>query len=181
LGDVLSIATGLWDWRYTEEHGKNAPGQEWLPFAAEMARGLLTEGIRVAASAGRGEESGLARLLHLLALEVQLCNLIGHSRPEEGSEHAFAYSVENLIGHGLPHGDLVGPGIVAMAAAQGQDIAPLREALEASGARLDRIPRDAAESTLRGLPAYIERHELPFSIGSTLDKRQIATALASLW
>jgi glycerol-1-phosphate dehydrogenase [NAD(P)+] len=181
LGDVLSIATGLWDWRYAEEHGRNASGQGWTPYVAESARILLDEGIRIAPSAGRGEQTGLERLLQLLALEVQLCSLIGHSRPEEGSEHAFAYSVENLVGHGLPHGDLVGPGIVALAAAQGQETGPLREALEASGARLDRIPRAAAEETLRDLSVYVARHGLPFGIASTLNETQIDLALASLW
>ena len=181
LGDVLSIATGLWDWRYADEQGKNPLGQRWIPYAAESAKVLLDEGIRIAASAGAGEVAGLAGLLQLLALEVQLCNLIGHSRPEEGSEHAFAYSVEHLVDHGLPHGDLVGPGIVAMAAAQGQEPDLLREALLAAGARLDRIPRPAAETTLRGLPAYVERHQLPFSVAHTLDATRIERALASLW
>ncbi len=181
LGDVLSIATGLWDWRYAEDRGRNAPGQAWIPYVAESAQILLEEGMRIAASAGRGEQAGLARLLELLALEVQLCSLIGHSRPEEGSEHAFAYSVENLVGHGLPHGDLVGPGIVALAAAQGQETGPLRDALESSGARLDRIPRAAAEETLRGLSAYVARHGLPFSIASTFSEEQREQALRSLW
>ncbi|MFN8592260.1 MAG: iron-containing alcohol dehydrogenase [Thermomicrobiales bacterium] len=181
LGDVLSIATGLWDWRYAEDQDRNIPGQRWTPYVADSARILLDEGIRIAASAGRGEREGLAGLLQLLALEVQLCSLIGHSRPEEGSEHAFAYSVENLTGHGLPHGDLVGPGIVALAAAQGQDVGQLRDALAAAGARLDRIPREFAETTLRGLPAYVARHGLPFSLANTLDEQQIDRALGSLW
>jgi glycerol-1-phosphate dehydrogenase [NAD(P)+] len=180
LSDVLSIATGLWDWRFAQDHGRNAPGQGWIPYVADSARIMLDEGIRIAPSAGRGEQTGLERLLQLLALEVQLCSLIGHSRPEEGSEHAFAYSVENLVGHGLPHGDLVGPGIVALAAAQGQETSPLRDALEASGARLDRVPRAAAEETLRGLSDYVARHGLPFSIASTLNEEQIDLALASL-
>ncbi|MCC7021220.1 MAG: iron-containing alcohol dehydrogenase [Thermomicrobiales bacterium] len=181
LGDVLSIATGIWDWRFAEQQGRNPPGERWIAYVADMARILLAEAIRVAESAGAGDQAGLARLLQLLALEVQLCSLIGHSRPEEGSEHAFAYSVENLVGLGLPHGDLVGPGIVAMAAAQGQETAPLRAALEASGARLDRIPAHAARATLSGLPAYAERHRLPFSIAHTLDDRQREAALRSLW
>jgi glycerol-1-phosphate dehydrogenase [NAD(P)+] len=181
LSDVLSIATGLWDWRYAEDRGENWTGQRWIPYAAQLAQVILEEGIRIAASAGRGEQAGLERLLQLLALEVQLCNLIGHSRPEEGSEHAFAYSVENLVGHGLPHGDLVGPGIVALAAAQGQEMAPPREALEAAGARLNHISREAAEATFRGLSEYVRHHGLPCSAASTLDQRQIEIALRSLW
>jgi glycerol-1-phosphate dehydrogenase [NAD(P)+] len=179
--DLLSIASGVWDWRFAEERGRNTPDEAWMPYAAALARAILDEGLGCAASAGRGEVSGLRRLLELLALEVQLCNLIGHSRPEEGSEHYFAYAVEQWLGPGLPHGDLVGPGILAIAAAQGQDIAPLRRALLDAGVRLGRIPRDAAEQTLRGLPDYVQRHHLPFGVGHVLDQDRVAAALRSLW
>lgn len=180
LGDVLSIATGLWDWRFAAERDANPPGMAWVGYAATVAESLLAESIAIAGSAGRGEAAGLRRLLDLLAMEVQLCNLLGHSRPEEGSEHAFAYAVENHVGHGLPHGDLVGPGIVAIAAAQGQEAAPLREALLLAGARLGRIPRDAAEVTLRALPAYVRHHDLPFGIAHELNEHRIAAALTAL-
>lgn len=181
LGDVLSIATGLHDWRFAEDHGRNAPGHEWQPWAAAVAGALLDEAIRVAPAAGAGQQAGLSRLLDLLAMEVQLCNLLGHSRPEEGSEHAFAYSVENLTGHGLPHGDLVGPGILALAAAQGQETRPLREALLASGARLDRIPVAAARATLESLGEYAVRHGLPFGMAHALDPDRVDRALAACW
>ncbi|CAN5611055.1 hypothetical protein BH23CHL5_BH23CHL5_07180 [soil metagenome] len=179
--DVLSIATGLWDWRFAEQRGKQATGQKWIPYAAMIAQTLLDEALTIAKSAGNGEVAGLARLLELLALEVQLCNLIGHSRPEEGTEHAFAYSIENLIGKGLPHGDLVGPGILAIAAAQGQSIDRLREALLASGARLDRIPARDAETTLIDLPAYVAKHGLPFGVGHELTERQREDAMQAVW
>jgi glycerol-1-phosphate dehydrogenase [NAD(P)+] len=179
IGDVLSIATGLWDWRFAEDHGRNAPGQHWQPWAASVAEALLAEAIRIAEPAGAGDHAGLARLLDLLAMEVQLCNLIGHSRPEEGSEHAFAYSVENLTGHGLPHGDLVGPGILAMAAAQGQETGALREALLASGARLDQISAPDVEQTLASLGSYVERHDLPFGVAHALDEARFGRAMAA--
>ena len=179
IGDVLSIATGLWDWRFAEEQGRNPVDQRWQPWAAETAGALLAEAVRIADAAGAGEQAGLARLLDLLAMEVQLCNLIGHSRPEEGSEHAFAYSVENLTGHGLPHGDLVGPGILAMAAAQGQETGALREALLGSGARLDRIPRADVEATLHSIGAYAERHGLPFGVAHVMDDARFERAVAA--
>ena len=59
-----------------------------------IAREVPDESMRIAASAGRGEQAGLFRLLDVLAIEVQLCSLLGHSRPDEGSEHAFAYAVK---------------------------------------------------------------------------------------
>jgi A-factor biosynthesis hotdog domain len=104
--------------------------------------------------------------LHLLAIEVQLCNLIGHSRPEEGSEHFLAYALEAhpAIGAGHAHGDLVGPAILAIAHLQGQDSEVLQEALLAAQVPLDRVPGMLMEETMRQLPMYVRQHQLPYGI-----------------
>ncbi len=166
--DVLSIATALWDWRFAHEQGKNPPEMAYIAHAAAAAEALLNGMLDCAEAAGAGDPDGLKRLLELLALEVQLCNLIGHSRPEEGSEHYFAYAVENVVGKGLLHGDLVSPGILLMAERQGQDTRPLHTALTACHQRLDRLPSAAVEETLAGLAAYCVRHDLPYGIAHTL-------------
>ena len=72
------------------------------------------------------------------------------------------------MGTGLPHGDLVGPGIVLMAARQGQEVALLRQALEACHIPLDNIPEPIIESTLHMLPAYVRDHDLPYGIAHEL-------------
>nr|MCU0513615.1 iron-containing alcohol dehydrogenase [Anaerolineae bacterium] len=82
--DVLSIATGLWDWEYAHQQGHNPPHMPFIPWVADMARGILRGALDCAEAAGRGDPDGLKHLLDGLALEVQLCNQIGHSRPEEG-------------------------------------------------------------------------------------------------
>lgn len=166
--DVLSIATGAWDWRYAHREGANPPAMAYQPWADQAAQGILTGALACAEAAGAGDPAGLKQLLDCLALEVQLCNQLGHSRPEEGSEHYFAYAVENRMGKGLPHGDLVGPGIVLMAEQQGQETAALRRALAACHVPLDRIPPAMVEVTLTELPAYVRRHELPFGIAHVL-------------
>ena len=166
--DVLSIATGSWDWRFAEEEGRNPAGMSFIPWVYDAAQVLLNAALDCAEAAGHGDREGLKQLLDCLVLEVQLCNQIGHSRPEEGSEHYFAYSVENVMGKGLPHGDLVGPGIVCMAEHQGQNTQRVRQALLACHARLDGIPSDLLQRTLRELPAYAEQHGLPFGIAHTL-------------
>lgn len=175
--DTLSIATGRWDWKYAEEKGRNSPQTRFIPFIDQMAEAILAGSLDCAASAGRGEREGLRQLLDGLALEVQMCNLIGHSRPEEGSEHYFAYSVENIMGKGLPHGDLVGPGILLMAEFQGQPTAPLRKALEDCRIPLDSIPRETILETLRGLPEYCTRHKLPYGIAHDLTDDRIQRIL----
>jgi glycerol-1-phosphate dehydrogenase [NAD(P)+] len=169
--DVLSIATGSWDWRLAEERGMNPPGMEYVPYVDQAAAAILQGAYDCAEAAGRGDPGGLKQLLDCLALEVQLCNLVGHARPEEGSEHYFAYAVEVEMDSGLPHGDLVGPGIVLMAERQGQDVTPLRRALEACHIPLGRIPERVVTSTLRALPEYVRRHELPYGIAHELDIR----------
>ncbi|MBL7199226.1 MAG: iron-containing alcohol dehydrogenase [Anaerolineae bacterium] len=166
--DLLSIATGSWDWRFAEEQGKNPEGMEYVPYVDQVAAGILQGALDCAEAAGRGDPAGLKQLLDCLALEVQLCNQIGHARPEEGSEHYFAYAVENAMGAGLAHGDLVGPGILLMAERQGQDLSPLRHALESCRIPLETIPQAVIESTLRSLPAYVRRHDLPYGIAHCL-------------
>jgi glycerol-1-phosphate dehydrogenase [NAD(P)+] len=93
-----------------------------------------------------------------------LCNQIGHSRPEEGSEHYFAYCVENILGHGLPHGDLVGPGIIHAARWQGQETDRLEAALNACHIPLDRIPAGVVEQVRKELSAFCLKHNLPYAI-----------------
>ena len=166
--DVLSIATGLWDWEFAEEEGKNPEGMELIPWAADAAQAVLQGALDCAEAAGAGDPAGLKQLLDCLAMEVQLCNLIGHSRPEEGSEHYFAYSVENLMGKGLSHGELVGPGILLIAEKQDQDVNELRYALEACNIPLNNIPQAMIKATLRGLPEYVRKHEFPFGIAHNL-------------
>ena len=166
--DVLSIATGLWDWHHAHQRGLNPPHAPFIPWVADVFRGILRGSVECAAAAGRGDTDGLRQLLHALATEVMVCNLIGHPRPEEGSEHYFAYSVENRMGKGLPHGDLVGPGILLMAALQGQEVAPLRDALRACHIPLRNIPDAVVRETLAGLPAYSTRHGLAHGIAHEL-------------
>jgi glycerol-1-phosphate dehydrogenase [NAD(P)+] len=166
--DVLSIATGLWDWELAAEKGQNPEGMELIPWVADAAQAILDGALECAEAAGMGDDDGLKQLLDCLALEVQLCNQIGHSRPEEGSEHYFAYAVENLLGKGFPHGDLVGPGILLMAEFQDQDTRELEFALQACHIPLDNIPEDVVGATLKGLPNYVRKHDLPYGIAHEL-------------
>ena len=168
ITDVLSIATGAWDWKFAHEQRKNPAGMEFIAWVYNNAQSILSGALDCAVAAGRGDRDGLKTLLDCLCMEVQLCNQVGHARPEEGSEHYFAYAVENEMGQGLPHGDLVGPGIMLMAKLQGQDTASLERALVACNVPLNKIPQDMIDQVLRILPTYCERHGLPFGIAHIL-------------
>jgi glycerol-1-phosphate dehydrogenase [NAD(P)+] len=168
ITDVMSIATGAWDWKFAHEQGKNPPGMEFIPWVYDNAQSILSGVLDCAEAAGRGDSDGLKTLYDCLAMEVQLCNQVGHARPEEGSEHYFAYAVENEMGHGLPHGDLVGPAILLIAKLQRQDTTRLEKALKACHVPLNNIPQDMVERTLKLLPAYCQKHNLAFGIAHTL-------------
>lgn len=168
ITDVMSIATGAWDWKFAHEQNKNPQGMKFIPWVYDNAQSILSGVLDCAEAAGRGDRNGLKTLYHCLALEVQLCNQVGHSRPEEGSEHYFAYAVENEMGHGLPHGDLVGPAILLIAKLQGQDTTRLEKALKACHVPLNNIPQDMIDRTLKILSSYCERHSLAFGIAHTL-------------
>lgn len=172
--DVLSIATGSWDWKFAEERGENPPEMKFTPFVAEVAKGILLGVLDCAEAAGRGDHSGLKQLLDCIALETQLLNQIGHARPEEGSEHYFAYAVENKVGAGKPHAELVCPGILLMATLQGQIIAPFKQAIKACNISLNTIPIEAIRETMRELPQYVRRHQLPYGIAHAINESLIA-------
>ena len=170
ITDVMSIATGCWDWKFAHERGLNPPGMEFMPWVYDNAQSILNGVLDCAEAAGRGDKDGLKTLYDCLAMEVQLCNQVGHARPEEGSEHYFAYSVENLMGRGLPHGDLVGPGIMIMSKIQGQATGPLEAALKACHIPLDRIPADVIQQTLKSLPGYVRKHNLAYGIAHEMER-----------
>ena len=170
ITDVMSIATGCWDWKLAHERGQNPAGMEFIPWVYENAQSILNGVLDCAEAAGRGDKDGLKTLYDCLAMEVQLCNQVGHARPEEGSEHYFAYSVENLVGHGLPHGDLVGPGIIIMSKLQGQATGPLEAALKACHIPLDSIPEPTIQQTLHSLLEYVRKHHLAYGIAHEMEK-----------
>jgi len=170
ITDVLSIATGCWDWRFAHARGRNPAGMELVPWVYDNAQSILAGVLDCAAAAGRGDRGGLKTLYDCLAMEVQLCNQVGHARPEEGSEHYFAYCIEQFTGPGRSHGELVGPGILLMAGRQGLATGPLRSAMEACAIPLDRIPPEAVRQTLDLLPGYCRKHKLPFGIAHTLQE-----------
>lgn len=168
ITDVLSIATGSWDWLFAHEQRRNPPGMAFVPWVYANAQSIYQGALDCAEAAGRGDPEGLKQLYDCLAMEVQLCNQVGHSRPEEGSEHYFAYCVESYLDHSYPHGDLVGPGILHMARLQGQDTHSLQAALTACHIQANAISIEMTERVFRQLPAYCQEHALPYGIAHTL-------------
>lgn len=172
IAEILSIVTGLLDWRYAAERNQNSEKERFQPWAAGLAAGIAQQAFKIAKGVGEGRIDALQNLLDLICAEVQLTNQLGHNRPQEGSEQYFAYAMESKIariGKSIPYADIIGPGILIAAALHGQDIAPIRATLQSAGIRLGQLKPDDIVDTLRNLPTYVREHELPYSILHDLD------------
>lgn len=166
IAEILSIVTGLLDWRYAAERSQNAAEERFLPWAAGIAAGLAQEAFKIAKGVGEGRVEALRELVRLMCIEVQLNNLLGHTRAQEGSEQFFAQAVEPRIirNYMLPYADLIGPGILVSSALHGQDITPIRATLASAGIRLNQITPDVVAQTIETLPQYVKQHNLPYTI-----------------
>lgn len=166
IAEILSIVTGLLDWRYAGERSKNRPEERFQPWAAGLAAGIAQQAFKIAKGVGDGRIESLRNLLDLICMEVQLTNQLGHNRPQEGSEQYFAYAIEPKVArdHGVPYADLIGPGIMLAAALHGQDVGPIRNTLETAGIRLGQLRPDDISDTLQNMRGYVQQHNLPFGI-----------------
>lgn len=174
ITEILSIVTGLLDWRYAAERNQNTELERFQPWAAGLAAGIAQQAFKIAKGVGEGRVDSLRNLLDLICMEVQLTNQLGHNRPQEGSEQYFASAIESKVarttgGASIPYADLVGPGIMIAAALHGQDVGPIRATLSSAGIRLGQLRPDDISETLRMLPDYVEENELPYSILNDLD------------
>ena len=61
ITDVLSIATGSWDWKYAHEHGKNPPSMEFIPWVYDIAQHILIGALDCAEAAVAAREMGSRR------------------------------------------------------------------------------------------------------------------------
>jgi len=165
-GDVLSIFTGLFDWKYANENYSNA--------IALMAKSILGSLFEDREEIKKGTRKGLESIVTALAMEVMLCNLYGNSRPEEGGEHFFTYCIENKMKRFL-HGEMVSLGVLITALIQNQDISQIKEFMDYTGInyRPRGISKKVIIETLIELPRYVTRHNLPHGIYHDFNYLQI--------
>jgi glycerol-1-phosphate dehydrogenase [NAD(P)+] len=172
--ESLSIATALWDWRFAEQQQKNSPTMAFVEYADSVAQSVFKGAVDSAAAAGQGDTSAIKYLIDCLCLQVRLCNQIGHNRPQEGSEHYFAYVAEQVVGQPVPQSELLAPGILMTAALQGQETLALQQALQACHVPLNTLSRQQIEQVIRLLPDYCEQQQLPYGIAHTFRSRDIS-------
>lgn len=160
--DVLSIVTGLLDWRYAAQKGKNPPEQRFSTWAAGVTAGLAKQALSSAAAIGQGNMDALQTMLDMMMISVQVCNQLGHNRARAGSEHTLAQILAPRVQPGLIHAEIAAPLLVFVSALHGQDPTPLHDALQAAGVKLDLLVNTDVQLVLDDLTALLAGH--PYSI-----------------
>jgi len=164
VGDLLSIHTGLDDWRRGAGAGRIA-----IDDAVAAAAGTVLDRIEaLAPEIGRVSDGGLEGVLRAYAEVNALLLRVGHAGPEEGSEHYFGYRLEQLTGRSFVHGELIALGTMLMSTLQRNDPARPRRILEAC--RVDwslgalGVEPAAIREALVGLPTFVREQRLAYSV-----------------
>jgi glycerol dehydrogenase-like iron-containing ADH family enzyme len=179
VAEMLAIVTGLLDWRYAAQRGKNPRAERFQPWAAGVTTDLAKQAIKSATAIGQGDRDALLTLLNLMMVAVQMGNLLGHGRAQQGSEHYLADILAATTNPATPLPELVGPCLLFSAALHGQDPTPLRDALSGAGVRLDQIRATDFSLILGALSTHLADHAFPYSILNDLDPAsdEVASAL----
>jgi len=164
IGDILSIHTGVFDWGLAAEAGE----VEFIKGIARQAEALVDELEEYATDIRAVTDEALEFLIRAYAEENALCLKVGHARPEEGSEHFFAYNVERITGKSLVHGELVSLGVFLMSRLQDNQHKRIKGILDRTGVRYHPrtlgLKRKEIEKALFTLQAYVKEEGLFFSI-----------------
>lgn len=165
IGDILSIFTALYDWKLAHD----VIDERYDPDVASKSDALFQHMIQGAEDIRQCTEKGLRLIGDLYAAEVEICEYFGNSRPEEGSEHYFAYCAEYVTRRPYIHGELVALGVLLTGLYQDRDVKELASWLDEVqvqyrpdqvGITLEEIKR-----TLLELPAYLDHEkQLPYGI-----------------
>ncbi len=182
VGDLLSIQTGRFDWALGSTAGTITFDAEADAAAAAVLERLY------------GQTGGIATVTHealefIIRAYVEVNALlltVGHSGPEEGSEHFFGYATEAHTRRSFVHGELIGLGTVLMSGLQDNDQARAAAFLDRCGVewRPDQLglDRDTLEAVLLDLPRFVRAAGLPHSIVDEvpLDTARVARLLDTI-
>ena len=174
IGDVLSIHTALFDWKLARDRTGEAYDEE----IAGQSQALLDRLLAGAADIGACNEKGLRLLSELFVGEIALCERFGNSRPEEGSEHYFAYCLEWLTRKHYMHGELIGLAVILTSLYQEQDTRHVIEfcaeaSVEVRPKKIGIEPEEIREALL-ALPGYLqEETQLPYGVYHNKGVREI--------
>lgn len=179
VGDIVSCATGLFDWRIASGKGI---GHAWDESLALLGESLLADLAVHREEIEKVSPDGVRFLAQSYRVIGAACAHAGHSRFEEGSEHFWAYAYEWLTGAHPVHGEIIACAVVAMTEIQGNEPARWRDLVAACGVRAHPddigISRADFDRTFSSLKDYVRAQGLDHSIidEHALDSRAVEAA-----
>jgi glycerol-1-phosphate dehydrogenase [NAD(P)+] len=182
IGDLLSIHTGLFDWRLGAAASVAAVDDR----VAAAAASILDETIEASDEIADVSERGIAAVMAGYSDINDMCVEMGHSQMQEGSEHYFAYLAEQVTGRKFVHGELITLGMVLMSRWQDNVEAKVLNAVERSHVRWRpddlELDRRVLEEILDRLPEFTVATNLRYSVINErpLDRSEIASLLDGL-
>jgi glycerol-1-phosphate dehydrogenase [NAD(P)+] len=176
IGDVLACHTAWFDWKYAHEKGMDEFG--WNSESPAISLRYLAELADCAPGVKAQTDDGLRRLMELHRDIGWRCHEMKHARFEEGSEHFFAYTFEEVTGRTIAHGELVSLGVLVMSKFQGNNFEGAKDIIEKAGTRHKLV--DLGISTeefldsVRRTQSFSIEQKLWFSYAQTIDFSDIS-------
>jgi len=168
-GDIYSCRTALFDWWLA--HEKN--GEFYDEKIAGESRRILNTLVSNANEIKNVTEKGIRTLvqLHIDTNTVQLA--AKSPRPEEGSEHLYFYTLEELTGRTFVHGETVGTGIYVLTHFQNNEEAIVEREMDTMGLLFRPkeygLSHDEFINTVLGMKRYSQEAKSLFTIVNTID------------
>ncbi|MFZ9309684.1 MAG: iron-containing alcohol dehydrogenase [Candidatus Nanopelagicaceae bacterium] len=171
IGDILSCHTAWFDWKFAYERGQDEFG--WKSTDPEISKTYLRELADCAPGIKAQTDDGLKRLMELHRDVGWRCHELRHARFEEGSEHFFAYTFEEVTGRTIAHGELVSMGVLIMSKFQGNDFEGARSIVESAGTRHRLVDLNVTEDevlrSIRRTRSFSMEQNHWFSYAQTID------------
>jgi len=168
-GDIYSCRTALFDWRLAHEK----TGESYDENIATGSQHILDTLVANADEIKNVSEKGIRTLVELNIETNRLQVLAGKARPEEGSEHIFFYTLENLTKREFVHGEVVGTGIFVLTHFQSAEEDNVASVMDRMGLMFR--PRDYGITheqfidTTVGMKQYAREKKMFFSVLDTVE------------
>jgi len=179
IGDVLSCHTAYADWKMASDLGKSIP---WNTRAADASLKYIDVLEEVASEIAAQSEVGIRTLMELYRENGWLSHELGHARFEEGSEHFFAYTFEQVTGRTILHGELVSIGVLIISALTDNNYPRVRSIVQKAGTRHNPVELgitwDEIDRTLRSMKEYSIAEDYWYSYAHVLDIGNVELELA---
>ncbi|NPV39929.1 MAG: iron-containing alcohol dehydrogenase [Anaerolineae bacterium] len=129
VGDILCSHVALFDWKLSHDH----TGEEYDPSAVDQMKTWLEKIETQAADIEAMNDNGIRLIMNAFEDISIICRKFGSSRPQEASDHTFAYNAEFQTGKKFLHGELVALGAYVLATLQNNDPEYLRDIYSRTG------------------------------------------------